>query len=273
MLLGNLLGQGIKLSNLLFVLANQGSGGHRLGRIISCLDNVYWYSHKKNGIRPWDTEYNDTSLPEHEQVAGKTISKYHYDRLIGDTSVPLVGQRIEKWWNKLDVDKFYSNVWFPKFNIPQIQSIADTQYIHWVLHDTPDELLERFPSAKIISLIDEDIDKITERHLITTSYFPSYYRLTGLKPSYVNDHAKAVYDLRSINPNATERDLWFYKTKGTVDKYVESIKTSLHRDNVKRENCNDIRHLKVKWSTFNIDHLTSFLLSESVNEEYTTLLI
>jgi hypothetical protein len=57
-------------TNYLFILANQGAGGHRLGRIISCFNNVYWYSSKHNGEHPWDVFFT-------EAVSGKNISQYH----------------------------------------------------------------------------------------------------------------------------------------------------------------------------------------------------
>jgi hypothetical protein len=106
--------------NYLFILANPGSGGHRLGRIISCISNVYWYRHIKNGIHPWDVFFTD-------KVSGKNISQYHYDRLVGDNSIPLLGERIERWWNTEDYNIFYNEVWSTQ--IVKFQSILDNQYI------------------------------------------------------------------------------------------------------------------------------------------------
>ena len=49
-------------NNLLFISFEQGGGGHKIGRVLSCLPNVYWYSHKDNGINPWNVHFIHTEI-------------------------------------------------------------------------------------------------------------------------------------------------------------------------------------------------------------------
>lgn len=254
-------------SNYLFILANQGAGGHRLGRIISCLDNVHWYSNNKNGINPWDTFFTD-------KVTGKNISQYHYDRTVDDQAIPLLGERIEKWWAQEDIDYFYNNVWAKE--IEKFYNLTEKKYIHWILHDSPQYLLERFPNAKIIALIDSDIDTVVHRHLQTTSRFPCYYQHKNLKPDYLNDHAKAVNAVNEIKNNATERDLWVFKNYLTASDYDFDYEEYLHQtiseENINRKHFEDPRYIKITWETFNISQVIEFLKSNSVDSNYIDLL-
>ena len=254
-------------SRYLFILANPGSGGHRLGRIVSCIDNVYWYSDPKNGIEPWNIFHTDL-------VAGKNVSQYHYDRLVNDSTVPLIGERIEKWWNKEDCDNFYNNVWAKE--IVKFQKILETQYIHWVLHDLPQDILDRFPNAKIISLIDTDINSVTTRYLSTTAKFPAFYHHDNLKPDYLNEHAKLATALRSIKPDATERDLWILKNYSTVknfnSEYRQEIYNRISADNAVRSNFEDSRYKKITWESLNIPQVIDFLNAGGIDQSYQRLL-
>lgn len=254
-------------TNYLFILANPGSGGHRLGRIISCINNVYWYSDPKNGINPWDVFHTDL-------VAGKNISQYHYDRLVNNNTVPLLGERIEKWWNKEDFDSFYNNVWANE--IVKFQNILETQYIHWILHDLPQDLLDRFPNAKIISLIDTNINEVTTRYLRTTAKFPCYYHHDNLKPKYLNEHAKSATALRSIKPDATERDLWIFKNYSKIKNYDSEYRQEAYNkisaDNTVRNSFEDSRYKKITWESLDIPQVIEFLNADSINGCYKDLL-
>jgi hypothetical protein len=253
--------------NYLFILVNPGSGGHRLGRIISCISNVYWYSHNKNGIHPWDVFFTD-------KVSGKNISQYHYDRLVGDDSIPLLGERIERWWNTEDYNIFYNEVWSKR--IVKFQSILDNRYIHWVLHDLPNDLLIRFPNAKIISLIDTDIEAVVNRHLVTTSNFPCYYQHQNLKPTYLTEHAKIATALSKIKTNATEKDLWIFKNCITSNDYELDYKLSVYNkvlnDNNIRNMFEDPRHKKITWESLDIAQVIDFLNATNIDDNYKKLL-
>jgi hypothetical protein len=256
-----------KNSNYLFILANPGAGGHRLGRIISCINNVYWYSHDRNGINPWDVFFTD-------KVSGKSISQYHYDRLVGKQSIPLLGERIERWWYPEDVDYFYSNIWAKE--IEEFQPMLETKYIHWVLHDSPTHILARFPNAKIIALVDTDIDAVVDRYLETTAKFPCYYHHKNLKPNYMNDYAVSVELVQQKEKTATERDLWIFNNYYSVNDYDTDYRNFLYRkiteENDIRNQLSDPRYIKITWKTFNIDQVIEFLEATGVDPNYKKLL-
>lgn len=246
-------------ADILFILANQGAGGHRLGRIISCLDNVYWYSSKHNGINPWDLFLDNT-------VTGKSISQYHYDRTMGNNTLPIVGERILKWWNIEDHKNFYTTNWsteFSKLTLPA------GMFVHWVLHDTPQDLHKIFPQAKIISLIDTDLDIVTSRYMQTTARFPCAIKHFNLKPSYKNNYATIVEKLG----NPTEEELWFYNNPNSnrVD-YFNHIKENLTLLNNARQLYAHKNYLSLTWETLDIDIIKSFLNSDNIDSSYKTLL-
>jgi hypothetical protein len=246
-------------TNYLFILANQGAGGHRLGRIISCFNNVYWYSSKHNGEHPWDVFLDNT-------IAGKDISKYHYDRTLGNKTVPVLGERILKWWDSEDWDKFYNTTWLTEF---KKITFPDNMIIHWVLHDTPAELHKKFPQAKIISLIDTDIELVTDRYMQTTAKFPCAINHFNLKPSYKNQYAHYVDEL--VNP--TEQQLWFQINKNSTETdYINCIKENLTLLNNVRQSYVNKNYLTVTWGTLDIDILKSFLNSDKIDQSYKRLL-
>ena len=237
--------------NYLFILANQGAGGHRLGRLISKLDLVYWYASNKNGFTPDDTFYDS----RYRAVAGKSISEYHYDRLVGVHMVPLVGERIEVWWDSADIDLYYNDIWTPRMEF--FSNILETKYLHWILHDIPETLLTRFPNAKVISLIDTDVDSVANRYLRTTARFPAYYRFPGLKPAYENQYAKDVYALETIKPRATVQDLWEYQNPG--QDHEQFVRNMLRSNNDKRIKIDHPRHLKITWDDLDLSVIDKFL--------------
>ena len=256
----------LKHPNYLFILANPGAGGHRLGRIISCLNNVYWYSAGRNGYNPWD-------IYVHSKVAGKSISEYHYDRYVNQTQVPLVGERIEQYWKPEDVDRFYQDIWSKQIRSPEIMKVISNQYLHWVLHDSPEHLLKRFPSAKIISLIDTSISSTVKRYLETTANFPVYVRHQGLMPEYKTQRRIQLEELYNKNNSATERDFWFYcNPNSTAKDFSTWVKNKLNNDNLIRKDFKSSQYMTVSWKDLDIDKIKNFIGADSINENYKVLL-
>jgi len=251
-------------SKYLFILVNQGAGGHRFGRIVSCLDNVYWYACSQNGAEPWDITGPST-------IVGKDISAYHYDRIVGNRPVPLLGRRIERWWRPADFEHFYNKVWAREIDQWIIQGILKEQYIHWVIHDTPEKLHQRFPNAKFISVIDTDLEQTTERFMRTASKFPVNLKLEKVRPPYLNAHAKAVKKLAEMMEVPTEQDLWMYNNK-TKEGYREAVFAELSRDNKIRDEFSSDRYLKVYSDNIDIQSIMDFLGAKSINENYKLLL-
>lgn len=257
----------VKLSDkLLFIVANPGAGGHRLGRIVSCLDNVYWYSHENNGINPWDVSSNDI-------VSGKNISKYHYDRLINNTMVPLVGHRIERYWDHGDFEHYY-RLWACGMETSGANSIMNNgQYISWVLHDQPDVLKNRFPNCKIIHL--KDPDDVLDRFMRTTALFPIHIRNTQYKPSYYSNFGSDIEHLIKYNSNPTHRDYWAWTIHG--EPFYTSFYDIEYRDYIdlrlKQNTQMDIPGvLNISWDNLSIEYIKSYLNSNSIDDNHNLLL-
>jgi len=250
--------------HLLFILANAGAGGHRLGRIISCIDKIFWYSSENNGISPWDIFFDDV-------VSGKNISPYHYDRIINDKPVPLLGERIERWWKNEDIEYFYKNVWNREFLKNGYSDILEKQYIHWVLHEIPEHLTIRFPNAKIISLIDENVEMVAKRYIETTARFPINLKLANLKPDYLSNHGKIVEELKKKKENPNEYDLWLFSNPN--DSYEEYVFNMLNSRNKKCLEFDHPNYLKISWNCLDIDKIIDFLGATSIHENYKKFII
>lgn len=263
----------INSNRLLFVVASAGGGGHRLGRIISCIDNVYWYADKKtNGINPWDIFLTDS-------VKGKNISPYHFDRITPKNIIPLLGERAERYWFEFDVDQFYTQVWSQSMYAAGADEIINSgKYVLWVVHDTPQYLLARFPNAKIINLVDKDIDTVIERYLKTTALFPIVINNKSIKPDYLNDFSLSIEELKAINPSPTYRDFWAwnqYTLPVYIDKlnveYKSYVSNMLNKQNAERIKENP-KYINVTWDDLNIDSIIKYLDATSINKNYIDLL-
>jgi hypothetical protein len=170
--------------------------------------------------------------------------------------VPLVGERIEKWWNPDDLDFFYKEVWTPQ--MIKFSKVLETQYLHWILHDNnPMHLLTRFSNAKIISLIDTDMPTVVDRYLETTAKFPSYFRMVNLRPTYLNQYAQDVETIEQQCPDATLQDLWEYQNPN--GNYKQFVKNKLEEDNNERLKVDHPRHLTVTWDDLNLKTIEDFL--------------
>lgn len=256
----------LKHPHYLFILANPGAGGHRLGRIISCFDKVYWYSAGRNGYTPWETYI-------HDKVLGKSISEYHYDRYIGERQVPLVGKRIEQYWLPEDHDYFYKQIWVKQIRDPAVTKVISNNYIHWILHDLPEPLLVRFPNAKIISLIDDDVNAVVDRYLKTTAKFPITYRHIGLIPDYETEYRNKVKKLLALNQSATEEDFWYFNNPGKTEKsFKKDIQQQLNTCNNLRKKFQHPNYLTVKWTNLEVELISNFLSCKNIDTNYTRLL-
>ena len=263
----------INSDQLLFITASAGNGGHRLGRIISCIDNVYWYANEKiNGINPWDIFPSDL-------VKGKNISPYHFDRITDKGVIPLLGERAERYWLEDDLDTFYNQKWPAAMASAGADQIINSgKYVLWVLHDTPQYLLTRFSNAKIINLIDTDIDYVIDRYLTTTALFPITINNKSIKPDYVNLYSIILEDLKAINPDPTYRDYWawerynipVYLEEMNFDyrSYVSDLINKQHNARIKE----NPKYINVTWDNLNIDLIIDYLDASSINKNYIELL-
>jgi hypothetical protein len=257
---------------LIFVLASPAGGGYRLGRIISCFDNVFWYEAIRNGKYPWRIFSSD-------QVKGKDISPYHFDRRTNINMIPLLGERIERFWNNQDLSELYNVNWSKEMDAAGAGDIlVSGKSLLWVLHDTPEYLLGRFPNAKIINLYDENVTDVINRYLITTALFPISIENVKLKPDYENAHAAAIKKLEVLNPKPTYRDFWAWENKGVpvfedsmVEEYKEYISVMLTDQHTKRI-VKSPKYLSVSWDSLNIDTIKEFIGASSIDANYVSLI-
>jgi hypothetical protein len=259
----------INSDKLLFVCANPGSGGYRLGRILSCFNNVFWYSNGRNGHDPWLVYVNN-------RVSGKQISENHYDRYIGHQMVPLAGKRIECYWNDTDLDYFYNNVWSDKMlSCGATAIIKNNMYISWIVHDTPQYIRNRFPNAKIVNLIDTNISQVSNRYVQTTALYPAFIKNSELKPTYDTKHTEIL----KYNPNPTYRDLWMWNTykeatfsEFKTNEYLEYVNELLYTLNQEKkiENPN---YFSLTWDSLSVDSLRDYLKSTSIDIRFNELLV
>jgi hypothetical protein len=269
----------VNSDKLIFVIASPGGGGHRLGRIICCFDNVFWYEAIRNGKYPWRIFPSDA-------VKGKTISSFHFDRRTATNMIPLVGERIERFWNDNDLYTLYSTVWDAQMDAAGAGEIINSnKSLVWVIHDTAEYILSKFPNAKIINLVDSNIDYIIDRYLKTTALFPIAIENKKLKPPYVNNHAKLLDELvearsttllRNVEP--TYRDFWAWENKQQLEytndlddeykSYVSNLLTQQHVERIKESP----KYINVTWDNLNIDLIRRFINATSIDENYKSLL-
>jgi hypothetical protein len=260
---------------LIFILASPGGSGHRLGRIVSCFDNVYWYNNKThNGITPWDVFH--TNL-----VKGKTISPHHFDRRTTKNMIPLMGERIEKFWADEFVHILYETRWPDAMAAAGADEILNEgKHLVWVLHDIGDYLLTHFPNAKIINLIDQNVEYIVDRYINTTALFPINIENKSLKPiaGKESKFALSLAKLLDINPIPTHRDYWAWSTHGdTVYSsvydseyydYVATILTTQHIERIKK----NPKYINVTWDNLDLELIKSFIGATSIDLNYKNLM-
>jgi hypothetical protein len=147
-----------------------------------------------------------------------------------------------------------------------------------VLHDIPDTLVDRFPNAKIINLLDDNVNEVIKRYLTTTALFPFKIENKNLKPIVDNQVSKNLSELEKLNPNPTYRDYWAWTTKGVADydtvfnedyiKYVSNIivqqQTEMSKENPK---C-----LTITWDSLDVELIKNFIAAESIDPNYIKLI-
>ena len=271
----------INSDKLIFICASPAGAGYRLGRIISCLNNVYWYYSKGNGLHPWSVVRKNPAAPAPEpfKIKGRKISKFHYDRITKNGVIPLVGERVEQFWNNNDLDYYYNIVWTDLMTKSSANDIIESGlHLTWVVHDTPNHILNRFPNSKIINLIDENIDDVAKRYLSTTALFPITIENKNIKPDYQNQYSLTLSSLQQLNETPTYQDFWMWKN------YTEPVYNNLHDneyyrsilsellelDQLKRKQTSNC--LNFCWSKFDVNLLINFLKSKEISKEYLSLL-
>lgn len=218
-------------AQLLIINSLQGGGGHRLGRIFSCFNSVYWYAHENNGYNPWEFAHND-------KIKEALFSKMHYDRLLPDGSmVPLIGSRIEKYWDNED--------WIDNWKKIMGTLTLPKAYITYVIHDSPSYLRRLFPESFIVNLISDPV-QATEHHLRTSGNFRIDFKHKGQRPDYDSEWVTAQKELLEMNKNATEKELWEYRHGTNYESSMLELNEFYNQRNINEQ---DLADITVDWDT------------------------
>ena len=194
-------------SRIIFVSFDQGAGGHRVGRVISCLPDVHWYSHRDNGINPWNVHFKHTDIKQ------RHVSKYHYDRLVPKGSLPPLHDYVKDFIP--DEEHYYKRFFYPRWEKMGGYEIMKKNRIVMCTHELPEKILKRFPNSKIINIIGDEY-KIRERYLETTALFPGFLKMKWLGGENTEYGKKLRTIAKDIGYDFTVRDIWAwdnYKSK------------------------------------------------------------
>lgn len=243
-------------SKLLIINSLSGGGGFRLGRILSCHEKVYWYSHPDNGSQPWTFATTDA-------VKETAFSRYHYDRILPDgTYLPLIGSRIEKYWD--------NEGWLENWHATMRGMDLPAGYLTYIVHDSPAYLRKRFPDSLIFNLIG-DANLATKRHMMTSANFRIDYAMDGQLPTHKSEWVKDRDALLARNPTATVKDLWMYKHGGTLDDYEACVFDSNKAANIRNMEERSFADVTLEWDSVDPSIHTGIL--GRIDERYETLML
>lgn len=199
-------------SRLIFISFEQGNKGHRVGRVISCLPDIHWYSHKDNGINPWNIHF------KHTDIRQRYASKYHYDRLVPKGALPPLHDYVKDFIP--DEEYYYNRFFYPRFEKMGGRELMKKNRLVFCTHEHPIKLNKRFPKAKIINLIGDDYT-IASRYTETTALFPGHVKMKWIGGENTVYGKKLQTISKELGSDFTVRDIWAwdkYKTK-YMDKY------------------------------------------------------
>jgi len=225
-------------ARILIINSIQGGGGHRLGRIFSCYENIYWYSHPNNGLTPWTFATNG-------KLKEAAFSKYHYDRILEDgTRIPLIGSRIEKYWGNDD--------WLANWKQLMANIILPDKFITFVVHDSPTYLRRLFPRSVIVNLLSNDTDYATDRHMETSANFRIDYKFEGQIPKYKSKWVRTRDALLELNKDVTEKEAWsfMHPDQNYYEHMLKFNKESNTKNFIERKDAD----YTITWQTFQPDY-------------------
>ena len=201
-------------NRFIFISFDQGNGGHKIGRVISCLPDVHWYSHKDNGINPWNVYF------KHTDIRQRYTSKYHYDRLVSKGSLPPLHDYVKDFIP--DEEHYYKRFFYPRFEKMGGYELMKKNRLVFCTHEVPKKLQERFPKAKIINLVGDDF-RIAQRYMKTTAIFPGHLKMKWIGGENTDYGRKLKTIAKEVGTDFTVRDIWAwdnYKSK-YIDKYED----------------------------------------------------
>lgn len=246
-------------SRLIFISFEQGCGGHRLGRVISCLPDVHWYSHRDNGINPWNVHYKHTDIKQ------RHVSRYHYDRLVPKGSLPPLHDYVKDFIP--DEEHYYNRFFYPRFEKMSGPEIMKKNRLVICTHELPEKIIKRFPKAKVLNLIGDSYD-VGERYLQTTALFPGFLKMKWLGGENTEYGKKLRTIAKELGSDFTIRDIWAwdkYKTKYIEEKHCIIYSMDVHymiRERMwdrKHINSNNVHDVYTSRSTYKWLRVKEFL--------------
>lgn len=230
-------------NKFIFVSFENGGGGHRLGRIISCLPDVYWYSHKWNGIKPWNVHFTETAIKQ------RHVSKYHFDRLVPLGMLPPTHDYVNKFIP--NEQEYYEKFYYPEFEKMGGYEIIKTHRLVLCSHAMPEVLHNKFPDAKILNIIDDHVS-VASRYLKTTAIFPAHLKMKWLDGENTPHGKKLSAIAAAVGPGFTVRDIWCYERYGCgyseahEEEYNNYVFNLIETNMNNRKSCTTANTLTVK---------------------------
>lgn len=242
--------------NWLFISFEQGGGGHKLGRVLAALPEVYWYSDEHNGKHPWN-------VLTQGHIRQRNVSKYHWNRYAPLGKLPPTYDFVQDYVP--DRDEYYATTFTEKFTEYDGLSLLNNYLLPYCTHMLPNELLVEFPNARIINII-SDVEHCASRYMDVTLEFPGAVKHLGVLPQD-NEHVQWLRALEKQKPDLTAKDVLTMKKYGTfwddsryTEFYVEAIQNFENRME-ERSNVNHPQVLNV-YNTRNYKLIKEFLLNK-----------
>jgi len=239
--------------NWVFISFDQAGRGHRLARVLSSQPDFYWYSHPHNGIQPWNV-----GRP-HSHSGQRQISRYHYDRYVGENKLPPPHDYVEKY---IDTSEYYRDIFAPQFVAKGGADILRSQRMIYCTHSLPEPIIQQFPQARVINII-HDIERCVKRYMQIGYLFPGLVKHTGTLPAD-NPRVRWLTELAAGTDEFRIRDVWAQERWGTYwadGMYAEltADKRRLFTDNhATRLNATDDRILNL-WDVRDYGSIKEFL--------------
>jgi len=192
----------------LFVTFDPGAKGYRFCRELAHNnDDIYWYSCKENGVTPLDISIQSTSIRQ------RSIAPNHFDRIVNGKTLPPLFNVIEPYYNH--IKEYYPL--FKKLFIERggLDIMEGGKYVMYPVHVTKSKIKAKFPNARILEIIPNNINDVVKHYLNTTAKFPAYLKLADFRPDYLTPYAKELEN----NKDATIRDLF----NGTDEQYKKHV--------------------------------------------------
>ena len=184
------------MKEIIFVSFEPGTRGHYIARVVASLPNVHWYSHPDNGIHPWNL-----ASAKHSSIRQRHAFPNHFDRIVNGKKLPPTWDYVSDFFP--DADKYYSEIFIPKFN--EISQDIDKTIVYCT-HSLPGALLRVFDNCKILNVV-ENTDVVVNKYLKTTANFPGYIRAADIVEES-NPWLQHLEYLKSMKDNFTIADIW-----------------------------------------------------------------